>query len=704
MTTDHPFTNKLITEKSPYLLLYAHTPVDWYPWSAEAFHKASSEDKPIFLSIGCTHSKWCQVMLKENYENPEVAAILNEYFVCIKVDKEELPHLANLYFELSQMLSVSGEVQDLPTWPLNVFLTPNLLPFFSLGYANFSGKMGASSFVQMLEKLHAMWEDREDREVLVQQAEKVIEVAAFLEECSFKKEPLDEKKLKLVTEDIYQDVDAQFGGVKSFPKTLPGLLSLFLLRIGAEYQDGRAIFFVNRSLRTVASGGIFDHLSGGFFCYTIDDRWLIPCFEKRAFDNTLMMLVYAEAGIYMRNPEFILVAKRVLSYLIKELYDFETGAFYISEYAQQRGETDIDSQYTWSGEEIRSLLGDNAEMFCEYYDVSREGICNGRNILHISPYVDNKEIAERYRCSSEEFQARLEASREKLRVYRAGKTKSFKDDQSLTFQNGWGIFSLIKTGLLLGSSECFQMAEKCGDFISKNLYKNGRLLRRWRQGEAKYSAGLDDYASVIMGSLALFEIGAGAKWLVFAEELTKEVLISFRSETGSFYSTDGRDSSLLIKKISLADGDSISGNALFCQSLLKLHIISGKKHYLTFAEDILQCVQGRWLKHKFSSLGGLIAAQEYFSKQHQKIIISLGNEQNREQILDCFKGIFLPHTSLVWLTAKDREILTTCLPESEQRLIPSREDGVTKIYFLDQTCGRIFSSLEHFRAFLSSQC
>ncbi|AAF39464.1 thioredoxin domain-containing protein [Chlamydia trachomatis] len=703
MTADRPFTNKLISEKSPYLLLYAHTPVDWYPWSAEAFQKASAEDKPIFLSIGCTHSKWCQVMLKENYENPEVAAILNEYFICIKVDKEELPHLANLYFELSQLLSVSGEVQDSPTWPLHVFLTPNLLPFFSLGYSGFSGKTGAISFIQMLEKLHVMWEDREDREVFVQQAEKVMEVASFLEGCSCKKESLKEGILKQVTEAIYRDVDAQFGGVKSFPKTLPGLLSLFLLRVGAEYQDGRAIFFVNRSLQSIANGGIFDHLAGGFFCYTIDDRWLIPCFEKRVFDNALMMLVYAEAGVYMRNPEFIITAKRVLTYLIKELLDPTTGAFYLSEYGQQWSKADIDSQYTWSGEEIRSLLGDQAEMFCEYYDISREGIYNGRNILHISPYMNRKEIAERYRCSPEELQEKLEGLREKLRIYRSEKIKSFKDDQSLTFHNGWGIFSLIKTGLILGDPECFSVAEKCGDFIAKNLCKNGRLLRRWRQGEAKYSAGLEDYAAVIMGALALFEIGSGAKWLVFAEELMKEVLVSFRSETGGFYSTDGRDASLLIKKACFMDGDTVSSNALLCQCLLKLHIISGKRHYLTFAEDILQCVQGKWSKHKFSSLGSLLAAQEYFSKHHRKIFISLGNERDREQVLDCFKGIFLPHTSFVWLTAKDREILTACLPEGERGLIPSGENPVTKIYLLDKDCGRLFSSLEHFYEFLSKQ-
>lgn len=701
MTTDQPFTNKLITEKSPYLLLYAHTPVDWYPWSAEAFQKASAEDKPIFLSIGCTHSKWCQVMLKENYENPEVAAILNKYFVCIKVDKEELPHLANLYFELSQMLSVSGEVQDSPTWPLNVFLTPNLLPFFSLGYASFAGKMGASSFVQMLEKLHIMWEDREDREVFVQQAERVLEVAAFLEGCSCKKECLEEECLKRVTEAIYRDVDAQFGGVKSFPKTLPGLLSLFLLRVGAEYQDSRAIFFVNRSLQSVANGGIFDHLAGGFFRYTIDDRWLIPCFEKRAFDNALMMLVYTEAGVYMRNPEFVIVAKRVLNYLIKELTDPKSGSFYLSEYGQQWAGTDIDSQYTWSGEEIRSLLGEQAEMFCEYYDVSREGICNGRNILHVSPYMNRKEIEERYHCSLEEFQKKLEASREKLRVYREGKTQASKDDQSFTFQNGWGIFSLIKTGILLGEPECFVVAERCGEFIANNLYKNGRLLRRWRQGESKYSAGLEDYAAMIMGALALFEIGSGAKWLVLAEELAKEVLVSFRADTGGFYSTDGRDSSLLIKKACFVDGDAISSNALLCQGLLKLHIISGKRHYLTFAEDILQCVQGKWVKHKFSSLGSLLAAQEYFSKQHRKIFISLGNEGDRAQVLDCFKGIFLPHTSLVWLTAKDCEILSAYLPEGEKRLIPSKEGLPTKIYLLDKDCGRVFTSLEHFYEFMS---
>ncbi|WP_348663862.1 thioredoxin domain-containing protein [Chlamydia vaughanii] len=695
------YTNKLIKEKSPYLLLYAHTPVNWYPWGDEAFDLAIAEDKPIFLSIGCAHSRWCQVMLQESFANPEVAAMLNEHFINIKVDKEELPHVANLYFDLAQMLSISGEHQSSPSWPLNVFLTPDLLPFFSVNYLSAEGKLGMPSFSQTIEKLNFMWEDHEEREVLVQQAHKVIEIASFIENCS-KKELLEESTIAQTVTALYHDIDPHYGGVKAFPKTPPALLSQFLLRYGVEYQDNRSLFFVDRSLQMMANGGIFDHLGGGFYCYTIDDKWLIPCFEKRLIDNSLLLLDYLDAWVCTKKPRYRSVALQTLNYLLSELYNSEVGAFYTSEHGEYWGVSE-GRYYTWSGEEVREVLGENAEMFCEYYGISREGFCNGRNILHISNHMDIEEIAEKYNCSEEEFEEVIDRLREKLRVHRDSKTQPFKDDQSLTFHNGWMVHTLAYAGKILGSAQYIHIAEKCGEFIRNHLCKNTTLLRRWREGEAKYPGGLEDYAAVILGFLALYETGCGATWLLFAEDLMKEVLVGFRSESGGFYSTNDQDDSLLFKQESLSDGDAISGNALICQALIKLHMLTEKKHYLTHAEDILQLAQARWHTHKFSSLGSLIAAQTYFSRNHQKILISLANDQDRNTVLSCFSGLFLPQVSLVWMRHEDREVLEKILPECEHSLIPKEEQTSTTIRILEPGSGRKFSSIEDFRTYLHSK-
>lgn len=694
------YTNKLITEKSPYLLLYAHTPVNWYPWGAEAFQLAASKDKPIFLSIGCAYSRWCRVMLQESYSNPEVAAMLNEYFINIKVDKEELPHLAKLYFDLAQMLATSGAPQEFPSWPLNVFLTPDLLPFFSANYISIQGKLGLPSFPQIIEKLHIMWEDEEEREVLVHQGSKIMEIASFLEGCS-RKELVDEHTLKQTVEALYCDVDSHYGGVKAFPKRLPSLLTRFFLRYGSEYSDSRSLFFVHRSLDLVSSGGIRDHLDGGFFCCTIDDKWLIPCFEKRLIDNAFMALSYLEAWAYWKDESYRSIGKQIISYILAELYDPHTGVFYTSEHAENWG-SQGQNYYTWSREEVRSALGENTELFCEYYGVSHEGFCNGRNILHIPTNLDKEAFVEKHLCSKEDLDELLAQQCGVLKKSRDGREKPFKDDLSITFNNGWMIATLVQAGRILGNTEYLHIAKKCGQFVASCLYKDRMLLRRWRDGEAKYRGGLEDYAAMILGALSLYESGCGAFWLAFAEELMQEVLISFRSQEGIFYNTDRRDTFFPLQQSQLSDGESISGNALICFGLLSLHLLTEKRHYLSHAEEILQFAQAYWRTHKFSSLGNLLAAQHYFSHKHIKLIISLGNEEEHERIFQSFAGLYLPCITIVWLTKKDRDILEASLPEYEHMLIPKDDQTTTVFYVLDVEKGRKIQDLGELKKYLSS--
>ncbi|ACZ32956.1 conserved hypothetical protein [Chlamydia pneumoniae LPCoLN] len=694
------YTNKLITEKSPYLLLYAHTPVNWYPWGAEAFHIAAIENKPVFLSIGCKHSRWCQVMLQESYTNPEIAAMLNEYFVNVKVDKEELPYVAKLYGDLAQMLAVSGDHQETVSWPLNVFLTPDLIPFFSVNYLGNEGKLGLPSFPQIIDKLHFMWEDAEEREALVEQAMKVLEIASFLEGC-VRKEILDESSLKRTVAALYQDIDPHYGGVKAFPKRLPGLLLQFFLRYSLEYQESRGLFFVDRSLSMVALGGVRDHIGGGVYSYTIDDKWLIPAFEKRLIDNALMALNYLEAWACLGKEEYRGIGKQILSYILSELYSPEVGAFYSSEQAENWG-AGGQNFYTWSVEEISNALGEDAEIFCDYYGISREGFFNGRNILHIPVHREIEELSEKYHRSIEAIEDIVDRSRDILKGIRAQRSHRSKDDLSLTFNNGWMIYTFAYAGRLLGEVEYIEIGKKCGEFVRNSLYKHHELYRRWREGEAKYRASLEDYGALILGVLALYESGCGSFWLSFAEELMQEVVLSFRSEEGGFYSVDGRDSTLLIKQSPLSDGETISGNALICQCLLSLHLITEKKHYLTYAEDILQIAQAYAHTHKFSSLGLLIASQNYFSRKHVKVLIALGDQEDRSPVLKCLSGLFLPYLSLIWMTQENQEHLETVLPEYEHCLIPKGDCTATTIYVLEVDQCKRFKDLELFRRYLIS--
>lgn len=693
-----PYTNKLAFEKSPYLLLYAHTPVNWYPWGEEAFQLALSHDKPIFLSIGCSHSHWCQIMLQESYSNPNVAALLNECFVNVKVDKEELPHVAALYFDLAQMLSPTMEKQETPIWPLNVFLTPDLLPFFSVSCANFTLEgRGGAAFSKMLEKLRAMWENPEERGALVAQATKVLEIASFIEGAC-RKEPLSEDTFQATIRAIYQDIDPHYGGIRDFPKVPPSLLLRFLLREGYASQDSRALFFVLRTLHMMWLGGIYDHVGGGFYRCSIDDRWQIPCFEKRLVDNALLIRAYLEAWAYTKRP-FDVVVHETISYILNALYDAKTGLFYLSEHGENwRGEEGR-NYYTWTENEVKEALGDRAEMFCEYYGI-REGIY-GRAIPHISWELDTEAFAEHHSCSPQECEARLSEMRKLLFAKRGSRVPPFKDDQSLTFHNGIMIETLVQAGRLLGENQWIDIAERCCSFLKDRLYLNGRLLHRWRDGESKYSAGLEDYAALVLGAIALYEVGRGVVWLEFAHALMQEVLISFHSEAGGFYTTDGKDHSLLIKQSQIQDEETVSGSALLCSALIKLHIITERGHYLRSAEEILQIAQVKWHTRKFTCIGSLLAAQEYFFQQHRKILVSLGDQQDRDRILAILRGKFLPYTTLVWLSNTEGERLRCLLPEVEHSLLPKGAES--KIYLLEPKQCRVFTSVQAFSDYFSQE-
>lgn len=696
-----PFrTNKLIKEKSPYLLQYANTPVAWFPWSQEAFDLSISEDKPIFLSIGHMHSRLCAKMLTDYYENLEVVDTLNKYFVNVNVDKDELPHIAQFYQTLARMISVSQDSSSDTEWPLNLILTSEGFPFFSLPYlGNNKWSLEKQSFSKLLENLYAMWSNEEDRIILTNQSRKAFEVVAFIEN-SKRKELLDEAALKRAIEALYHDVDAHFGGINTFPKKIPALLLHFLFRCSVEYNDNRGLFFVDRSLTTMSHGGVFDHIGGGFYTYSIDDKWLIPCFEKYLIENASMALNYAEMWAYTGNEEFYFVSKQILSYLLSNLYEESLGSFFHSEQEEDGFFHDKHCEGSWLNKEWIDTLGHDAQIFCDYYGVSREHLGKGNNILHIPFNMNLRILAEKHHMSLEEMQAILLNQKELFKQRKQDFSVTSINDLSLTCNNGWMVFVLVQIGKLFGDAAYIHIAEKTMQFIASQLTQDHHVFRRWCEGESKYLGILKDYAAVMMGALALFEAGRGARWLLYVEELAVEVLLLFRSDQGIFYSTDQRETLVLLRQTDLLDDDMISGNALLSQVFLKMYLITQKKHYLIYTENILQFSQSYWQTQKLSALGSLIAAQKYFSRNHRKIFISLANELDREQILFNLKGVFLPHTYFVWLTYQDKDLLKILLPENEHVLIPSAQQNRSKIYLLSPEQTLIFNQITTFTDYL----
>ncbi|WP_213319098.1 thioredoxin domain-containing protein [Chlamydiifrater volucris] len=696
---DPLYTNKLITEKSPYLLSYAHTPVNWYPWGKEAFDQARVEDKPIFLSIGGTSSRWCRVMLQESYQDPEVADFMNQHFVNVKVDKEEMPHVAELYFELTRMLAVSADLLEAPSWPLNVFLSPDLVPFFSVNYLSREEKFGFPSFLHVLRRIHESWEEKSDRDIMVNQGHKVVEVVSFVENCR-RKESLDQEVFKDIVTHIYEEIDPCYGGIKVFPKKLCGILGKFLLRHGKDRNENRSLFIVDRSLEMMALGGIHDHIGHGFFSYTIDDKWLIPNFEKRLIDNLFMAQLYLEAGALFGRVEFSDTGEEVLAY-INESLRIPEGGFQTAEDGGSLGSKE-GNYYTWSSEEIRQALKEDADIFCECYGICREGFCNGRNVPHIPVHLDMGSVAIKYRLSEEELQDKLTTLKSILKGERSKRGSPLKDDLILACGNGLAISTFVQAGLLLNKSEYISIGEQCGNFLLSSMWKPPVLCRRWREGDAKYNGGLEDYGAVLLGALALFQAGRGIKWLHFAKSMTDELFTSFRSDAGCFYTTDGRDKDVILKQASFADKEDISGNALVAESLMTLFALTGRKEYFDCVEEILQTVQSYWRASKFSTFSHMIIAESYYFNNSKKFVVSVGKDRGDvEKILACFEGIFLPDKVLIWLFEEEKGEMTTFLPEQERALLNFADKSIIRVMEKDRS--HVFTDFRKFREYLISQ-
>lgn len=663
------FTNRLIKEKSPYLFQHAHNPVDWYPWGQEAFDLAKKLDKPIFLSIGYATCHWCHVMEKESFQNVELAKMMNDAFVNIKVDREELPHVDNIYMEYAQaLMSSSGG------WPLNMVLTPELKPFFAATYLPLINKRGLIGMGQFIQSINHLW-TTEDRKHLIDQADKIVKI--FERSSKSVGDALATgDNLALAVEMLYELADPVHGGLKGEPKFPLGYQSIFLMEYAKTKGDSRALFCAELTLDKMLRGGIYDQLGGGFSRYAVDERWIVPHFEKMLYDNAILASTYLSAWKYFKKTSYRTACEEILNYILSEMTHIQ-GGFYSAEDADSEGHEGM--FYTWTLQEINNVLSaEEAQVFCHYYGITSDPNFEGRNVLHIVHPLE--EFAEIHKIPLEKLKEILSQSKEKLKKRRLQRERPFKDDKIIVSWNGLMIDAMVRASKPLGKPIFKDAATQAAHFIKDNLWKEGHLLRRWREGESRFFGGLDDYAFLIKGLISLFEEDCGSQWLKWAMELTDILEREFKVPGGAFY-YNKEDPTLMLRKCEYYDGAEPSGNAVHTENLIRLYQLTQDAKYLTQAEDVIKAAKHFMEAYPPGACYHFLSLHRYLDLKAPTVVVALGEEQSlKNEIHEALCAQFSPHTSILWKENKD-----TLLPTLVPSLVDKNPiDGQTAIYICRQ--------------------
>ena len=666
MTDNTRHANRLIHQKSPYLLQHAYNPVDWYPWGEEAFAVAKKADKPIFLSIGYSTCHWCHVMEKESFENEEIAKEMNEAFINIKLDREEHPHLDNLYMDFAQSL-MSGA----SGWPLNVILTPELKPFFAATYLPPHTRGGLLGLSELIKRIKEVWEG-EERELVLEQADKILHL--FADSVRLKGVSLPPKEMIQNTiELLFKISDPVHGGIKGIPKFPIGYQQSLFMHCFSTMKDNRAFFIAERTLDLMQRGGIYDHLGGGFSRYSVDEFWLVPHFEKMLYDNALLIISYLELWQVTKKDTYKAICADIIAYVLRDLTDPE-GGFYSAEDADSEGHEG--KFYTWKLDEVENLLGkEEGHLFCEYYQITENGNFEGVNILHTP--VRMEEFAAKRHINVDEFSRQITAQKQILWKARETRVHPSKDIKVLSSWNGLMIHALAESGCSLDRSDIVAAALKAAKFIRSQMWKGDYLLHRWCQGEALYHGGIDDYAFMISGALSLFEIGLGTEWLEWALQMTKILENKFKLQGGAFYQTDESEENLILRKAHFSDGAEPSGNSIHCENLLKLYQLTSDTAFLDQAEDTLKAVKDYIEDYAPGYVYSIINLNRYYNLHAPTIIIALNSQEDHlSEIKKAIYQHFIPHRAVIWRKEKDEDLL---------KLIPALKDnaileGKTTVY------------------------
>ncbi|MCB1135187.1 MAG: thioredoxin domain-containing protein, partial [Chlamydiia bacterium] len=638
---------------------------DWWPWGEDAFHTARVLDRPIFLSIGYATCHWCHVMEKESFENREIASLMNDTFICVKVDREELPEIDNLYMEFAQAMMAGAA-----GWPLNLVLDTELKPFYAATYIPPHSSDVQIGMDELTEKMAEVW-NSDDREKLLAQGDQVIEAFKAHAEQGGSFLPS-----KLTVDNaagmLLGLADPVWGGVKGAPKFPIPYQTAFMLRYSVLSGDSRALFYVDKTLDMMQRGGIYDHIGGGFSRYSVDERWLVPHFEKMLYDNAQLADLYCEAWRATQNPLYKDVSCEVLNYLLRDMSS-PTGGFYAAQDADSEGTEGL--FYTWSREEIEALLGKDADVFCEFYGVIPAGNFEGRNILSIEEREED--FARSRGWKAEELAQTLAACRARLHVEREKRSHPLKDDKVLSSWNGLAIHAFAHAGFAFDRPDYTAAAVKAARFIRDTLWVDGRLMRRWCEGDVRFLAGLDEYAFLIRGLLTLYVTGAGTEWLEWAMEMTNILTEDHLAPQGAFYMSDGRDPNLVLRRCYYADGAEPSGNGVHGENLVRLYQITGNSSYQLMAQGIFKAVS-RFLDSYPPGYGfHLLALQRLYDPSKSSIVIALNANRDKEAELRTLLGqANMGHSVVLW-RACDDDAFARLVPE---RTAQTAQGGQTTVY------------------------
>ena len=581
--------NRLIKEKSPYLLQHAHNPVDWYPWGDEAFKRAEEEDRPIFLSIGYSTCHWCHVMEKESFEDSEVAELMNGTFISIKVDREERPDLDNFYMTVCQILTGSGG------WPLNIVMTPDKKPFFAATYIPKESRFGRTGIIKLIPRIREIWARR--RSEVLKSTEKIIEALRGMEKDGAGA-GIDGAVLKKAYQELVTRFDKEYGGFSDAPKFPTSHNFLFLLCYWRRFKEHAALEMVEKTLQALRQGGIYDQVGYGFHRYSTDKEWLVPHFEKMLYDQALLAMAYLETLRATGNEDYGSTAREIFAYVLRDMTSPE-GGFYSAEDADSEG---VEGKfYIWKEEEIRHILEkEDADLIVRVFNVERAGNFKedtigkktGANILHMKQPLS--QIASELKMPIKNLEDRIVSAREKLLKARGKRIHPHKDDKILTDWNGLMIAALAQGAKALAEPTYSEAAKRAAGFILQHMHTpEGRLLHRYRDGESGIMGHLNDYAFFVWGLIDLYEASSEAMYLKSALEINAQMLAHFWDEhSGGLFFTPGDGEPFILRKKEIYDGALPSGNSAAIQNLLRLATLTGDTSLHEKAAKILKAFSG----------------------------------------------------------------------------------------------------------------
>ena len=621
--------NRLAQETSPYLLQHANNPVDWYPWGDEALAMAKAEDRPILLSIGYSACHWCHVMERESFEDPGTAEVMNRDFVPIKVDREERPDLDAIYMSAVQQMTGSGG------WPMTVFLTPDLRPFFGGTYFPDTARYGMPSFMSILEAVAEAYRDRRaEVDATAANLTRAISAAASSQGAG---SDLSVAVLDAATETLKRQHDTVHGGFGQAPKFPQAMALDFLLHSWARTGDAECLAIVEKSLVAMSHGGIWDHLAGGFARYSTDEAWLAPHFEKMLYDQALLAQVYLHAFQATGQSGYGSAVTRTIDYVLRDLTSTE-GGFMSAEDADSEG---VEGKfYTWSYEEAESVLGDDLAITARTFDITPGGNWEGTNILHV--VGDRNNVPADLGMSVEDYRAGLARGRGKLLDARSRRVRPARDDKVLTAWNGLMLAAVAEAAAVLGREDYLAAARRNAELMLSSLLVDGRLRRTYRDGVAKLDAYLEDYAALAAGLLQLYQADFDPRWYAAATGLAETMLELFSDPGGGlFYSTSEAHTNLLFRPREFEDNAVPAGNSLAIQVLLELYLLSGDDRYRTAAESAARPLAGSLAGHPLF-FGRLLSALSYLvaSPREVALIGEIGSDATRAMLAET-RGRFL---------------------------------------------------------------